>query len=80
MVKSTKKLRHSKIDQECLLNKISEWKISRPEDKIYFRPKGEKEHSQEKDNQGNIFIHIYKTDNCIAFQNFSLKEILNLDL
>ena len=50
MVESTRKLRHSKIDQECLIDKISEWKSNRSQDKIFFRAKGEKENSY--DDQG----------------------------
>ena len=45
MVESTRKLRHSKIDQECLIDKMSEWKSNRSQDKIFFRTKGEKENS-----------------------------------
>ena len=40
MVEPIKKLRHSKIDHECLINKISDWRKQNPHDKIYFRPKG----------------------------------------
>jgi len=41
MVEAIRKLRHSKIDQECLLQKITEWKELYPDDSIFFRPKGE---------------------------------------
>ena len=40
MVEAVKKLRHSKLDKECLTNKIGEWRKQNPHDKIYFRPKG----------------------------------------
>ena len=50
MVESTRKLRHSKIDQKCLIDKISEWKSNLSQDKIYFRAKGEKDNSY--DDQG----------------------------
>ena len=50
MVESTRKLRHSKIDQNCLIDKMSEWKSNRSQDKIFFRAKGAKENSY--DDQG----------------------------
>ena len=40
MVEAIKKLRYSKIDQECLINKIGDWRKQNPHDKICFRPKG----------------------------------------
>ena len=40
MVEATKKLRYSKIDQECLIKKIEQWRKESPEDHIYFQPKG----------------------------------------
>ena len=39
MVEALRKLRHSKIDQECLANKIEQWKSESPSDRIYFQPK-----------------------------------------
>ena len=36
MVTAIKKLRYSKIDQECLINKIEQWREESPEDHIYF--------------------------------------------
>ena len=44
MCEVLRKLRHSKIDQECLINKVEEWR--KQECEIYFRPKG---HSTQKD-------------------------------
>ena len=41
MIESTKKLRHSKIDQECLVQKIIDWKKEQTFDNLFFRPKGE---------------------------------------
>ena len=40
MVEAIKKLRYSKIDQECLIKKIEQWREESPEDHIYFQPKG----------------------------------------
>ena len=40
MVEALRKLRHSKIDQECLANKIEQWKSKNPSNRIYFQPKG----------------------------------------
>ena len=40
MVEAIKKLRYSKIDQECLIKKIEQWREESPEDQIYFQPKG----------------------------------------
>ncbi|XP_047124564.1 uncharacterized protein LOC100210608 isoform X2 [Hydra vulgaris] len=40
MLNARRKLRRSMIDQECLLEKISEWKIVFHEAMIKFRPKG----------------------------------------
>ena len=40
MVEALGKLRYSKIDQECLANKIEQWKSENPSDMIYFQPKG----------------------------------------
>ena len=39
--KSIKKLRYSKIDQECLVQKIIDSKKEQPFDNLFFRPKGE---------------------------------------
>ena len=50
MVESTRKFRHSKIDQECLIDKFSEWNRNGSQDKIYFRAKMEKDNSY--DDQG----------------------------
>ena len=40
MVEAIKKLQYSKIDQECLIKKIEQWREESPEDHIYFPPKG----------------------------------------
>ena len=32
MVESLRKLKHSKIDQECLVNNIKQWKFKNPPD------------------------------------------------
>ena len=40
MVEALKKLRYSKIDQECLIKKIEQWREESPEDHLYFQPKG----------------------------------------
>ena len=40
MVEALRKLRHSKIDHECLANKIEQWKSENPSDRIYFQPEG----------------------------------------
>ena len=40
MVEALRKLRYSKINQECLANKIEQWKSENPPDKNYFQPKG----------------------------------------
>ena len=40
MIHARRKLCHSLIDQECLQNKIEQWKKENPTTKIYFRPKG----------------------------------------
>ena len=40
MVEAIKKLRYSKIDQECLIKKIEQRREESPEDHIYFQPKG----------------------------------------
>ena len=37
MVEAIKKLRYSKIDQECLIKKIEQWREESPEDHIYFQ-------------------------------------------
>lgn len=54
MVKATRKLRRSLIDQECLVDKIDQWRQEDPATKIYFRPK-EKPGNVDKDehNEGN---------------------------
>ena len=39
MVDAIKKLKHSKIDQECLINKIGDCRKQNLHDKIYFCPK-----------------------------------------
>ena len=41
MIESTKKFRHSKIGQECLVQKIIDWKKKQSFDNLFFRPKGE---------------------------------------
>ena len=56
MVESTRKLRHSKIGQECLIEKVSEWKNNRSQDRIYFRAKGEKDNSY--DDQGMFNMNV----------------------
>ena len=38
---SIKKIRYSKIDQECLVQKIIDCKKEQPFDNLFFRPKGE---------------------------------------
>ena len=40
MVEALRKLRYSKINQECLANKIEQCKSENPPDKNYFQPKG----------------------------------------
>ena len=40
MVHTIRKLRHSKIDQECLIKKIAEWEKDIPTPSIHFRAKG----------------------------------------
>ena len=40
MIEALRKLSHSKIHQECLINKIEQWKSESPSDRIYFQPKG----------------------------------------
>ena len=40
MVEALRKLRYSKIDQECLSKKIEQWKFENSSDRIYFQPKG----------------------------------------
>ena len=40
MVEALRKLRYSKIDQECLSKKIEQWKFDNSSDRIYFKPKG----------------------------------------
>ena len=40
MIETLRKLRYSKIDQECLANKTEQWKSVNPSHRIYFRPKG----------------------------------------
>ena len=52
MVESTQKFRHSEMDQECLIDKFSEWNRNRSQDKIYFRAKMEKDNSY--DDQGML--------------------------
>ena len=39
IVRATRKLRRSLIDQECLVDKIEQWKQDQKETNIYFRPK-----------------------------------------
>ena len=41
MIESTKKLNYSKIEQECLVQKIIDWKKEQSFDNLFFRPKGE---------------------------------------
>ena len=41
MLESTKKLNYSKIEQECLVQKIIDWKKEQSFDSLFFRPKGE---------------------------------------
>ena len=41
MIESTKKFRHSKIGQECLVQKIIDWKKEQSFDNLFFWPKGE---------------------------------------
>ena len=40
MVEALRKVRYSKIDQECLSKKIEQWKFENSSDRIYFQPKG----------------------------------------
>ena len=40
MVEALRKLRYSKIDQECLAKNIEQQKSENPSDRIYFQPKG----------------------------------------
>ena len=40
MIHARRKLCHSLIDQECLQNKVEQWKKENPTTNIYFRPKG----------------------------------------
>ena len=49
MVEALRKARYSKIDQECLLRKIEQWKRDSPIDNFFFRPKGTK-----NDTKGNF--------------------------
>ena len=39
MVHAKRRLRHSMIDQDCLQEKIRQWKEEQPTSKIFFRPK-----------------------------------------
>ena len=39
MYRTMKTLRKSMIDQECLIDKIEQWKIEDPSVKLHFRPK-----------------------------------------
>jgi len=48
MCEVLRKLRHSKIDQECLISKVKEWKEQECE--IYFRPKGRSTPSENTNN------------------------------
>ena len=41
MIESIKRVRHSKIDQEYLVQKVIDWKKEQPFDKLFVRPKGE---------------------------------------
>ena len=41
MIESTKKLNYSKIEQECLVQKIIDWKKEQSFDNLFFRPKEE---------------------------------------
>ena len=40
IVEALRRMRYSKIDQECLANKIEQWKSENPCDRIYFQPRG----------------------------------------
>ena len=40
VVHTIRKLRHSKIDQECRIEKIAEWEKDIPTPSIHFRAKG----------------------------------------
>ena len=42
MVHTIRKLRHSKIDQECLIKKIAKWEKDVPTPSIHFRAKGKR--------------------------------------
>ena len=42
MVHTIRKLRHSKIDQGCLIKKIAEWEKDVPTPSIHFRAKGKR--------------------------------------
>ena len=48
IVKATRKLRRSLIDQECLVGKIQQWQLEDPFAKIYFRPKGKPNAARER--------------------------------
>ena len=50
------KLRFSKIDQENLFHKVSEWKKEHPEDNFYFRPYGNDE-SKYEDKPEQLFFN-----------------------
>ena len=39
MYRTMKTLRKSMIDQECLIDKIEQWKAEDPKAKFHFRPK-----------------------------------------
>ena len=38
MVHAKRKMRHSMIDQECLIEKVKQWKEEQPNSRIFYRP------------------------------------------
>ena len=58
MIKSTEKLRHSKIDQDCLVQKVIDWKKEQPFANLFFLPKGENIYGNSNKGMIKYFVFI----------------------
>ena len=87
IVRATRKLRRSLIDQECLVDKIEQWKQDQKETNIYFRPKKKAESNEEMyelpdcDEDGRYPVAVYEEylypyNAYVAFCSLCVLELL----
>ena len=90
MLEALKKLRYSKIDQECLAKKVEQWQHESPSDKFYFQPKSSRDTENSSNSENFVFLlDITKSSwrggvGWVRFQIFEslvkLEMLLGLDL